>query len=78
MYKYHENKSFIISYLIGSIIFIELILNFTITGIPSTSNRDAYVESNEAFKQLNEAAKKDADADGVKFYRKEKILQSIP
>lgn len=73
LYKYHENKSFIISYLIGSIIFIELILNFTITGIPSTSNRDAYVESNEAFKQLNEAAKKDADADGVKFYRSEQL-----
>lgn len=72
-YKYKPKFKFIICYLLLLIVFSELTINMSITSLPSTSNRAAYTESNEAFKKLNEAAKADADGEKLNFYRSEQL-----
>lgn len=65
-----DMKSFV-SYLMVLVVFCELTMNLSVTGIPSTSSRNGYYESTAAYDQLKEAAAKDAKSEGVNFYRSE-------
>lgn len=68
--KKPDMKSFV-SYILILVVFCELTMNMTVTGIPSTSSRSGYYESTTAYEQLNDFAATDAKNDGVNFYRSE-------
>ncbi len=68
--KFTDMKGFF-TYLLVLVVFCELTLNMTVTGIPSTSSRSGYYDATETYKQLNDQAKQLADSEGVHFYRTE-------
>ncbi|MBQ2643120.1 MAG: YfhO family protein [Eubacterium sp.] len=70
-YKAKPNLKGFITYLIILAVFCELTLNFTITGIQSTSNRESYYDKFDTTQELNEVAKQHAESEGIKFFRTE-------
>ena len=68
--KYHDMKAFF-TYLLILLVFCELTLNMSVTGIPSTSSRSGYYEARATYDELNKAAEDMAKAEGVNFYRTE-------
>ncbi len=68
-------KSFL-SYIMVLAVFCELTLNMSVTGIASTSSRDGYYDDTDAYAQLNDTAKADADEEGIYFYRTENATHS--
>ncbi|MCI9126617.1 MAG: YfhO family protein [Eubacterium sp.] len=68
--KYHDMKAFF-TYLLILLVFCELTLNMSVTGIPSTSSRSGYYEARTTYDELNKAAEDMAKAEGVNFYRTE-------
>lgn len=73
LYRNRQDIKGFVVYLLVLVSFCELTLNMNTTGLVSTSNRAAYYESNEAFNVLNKAAKEDAAAEGVNFFRTEEV-----
>ena len=59
------------TYLLILLVFCELTLNMSVTGIPSTSSRSGYYEARATYDELNKAAEDMAKAEGVNFYRTE-------
>lgn len=65
-----------LSYLMILVVFCELTLNMSVTGIASTSSRSAYYDSTDAYYQLNNSAEADAQSEGVNFFRTEEVSHS--
>lgn len=68
--KYRDMKAFF-TYLLVLLVFCELTLNMSVTGIPSTSSRSGYYEATGAYHTLNHTAGEMAKSEGVNFYRTE-------
>lgn len=75
-YKHKPEMKSFITYVLVLVVFCELTLNMNVTSIVSTSNRNGYYEATSAYDSLNETAKKDADAENVKFYRSESVYHA--
>lgn len=73
--KRPDMKGFL-AYLMVLVVFCELTLNMSVTGIPSTSSRSGYYESTEAYHQLNEVAENKAKSENVNFYRTEEATHT--
>lgn len=70
-YRKHPDIKGFLSYLMILIVFCELTLNMSVTGIASTSSRSGYYESTDAYYRLNQTAEEDAKSENVNFFRTE-------
>lgn len=70
-YRKREDMTSFVAYLMVLVVFVELTINMSVTGIVSTSNRDGYYESLSAYQELEATADEMADKDSINFYRSE-------